>query len=363
MTKPKTFGGYDNAVTEACERVLVTLLRGLGPWKDSAFLVGGLTPRYLVRARPPEVPAHAGTGDVDVVVDLAILADTEAYRTLEENLRMMGFDRAENDEGRKQSWRWKTTLETGTTMILEFLADDPERAGGKVQELPAKGKVSALNIPHASMVFDFYESAEITAELLGDNGVITETVRYADVVSFTCLKAFAFESRFEPKDAHDLVYCLDHVEGGTEATIAAFSKALETGHRETEPPRDRRGPFGLSYAVDVLPIFSSSLSESFPALRSLGARSWDMKKSKYTDEQIAFALKQAETGTPVAEVIRRMGISEQTFYRWKKVYGGLGAGELRRLKLLEEENRKLKQLVANLSLDKHILQDFLPKKL
>ena len=233
MSKPKTFGGYDNAVTEACERVLVTLLRGLGPWKDSVFLVGGLTPRYLVRARPPEVPAHAGTGDVDVVVDLAILADTEAYRTLEENLRMMGFARAENDDGRKQSWRWKTTLEAGTTMILEFLADDPERAGGKVQELPAKGKVSALNIPHASMVFDFYESAEITAELLGDNGVVTETVRYADVVSFTCLKAFAFESRFEPKDAHDLVYCLDHVEGGTEATITAFGKALETGHRET----------------------------------------------------------------------------------------------------------------------------------
>ncbi|WP_155006270.1 IS3 family transposase [Sphingomonas hengshuiensis] len=87
-----------------------------------------------------------------------------------------------------------------------------------------------------------------------------------------------------------------------------------------------------------------------------------MKKSKYTDEQIAFALKQAETGTPVAEVIRRMCISEQTFYRWKKVYGGLGVGELRRLKLLEEENRKLKQLVADLSLDKHILQDVLFKK-
>ena len=87
-----------------------------------------------------------------------------------------------------------------------------------------------------------------------------------------------------------------------------------------------------------------------------------MKKSRYTDEQIAFALKQAETGTPVAEVIRRM-ISEQTFYRWKKVYGGLGVGELRRLKQLEDENRQLKQLVADLSLDKHILQDVLSKKL
>jgi len=82
-----------------------------------------------------------------------------------------------------------------------------------------------------------------------------------------------------------------------------------------------------------------------------------VKKSRYTEEQIAFALKQAETGTPVAEVLRRMGVSEQTFYRWKKLYGGLGVGELRRLRQLEDENRKLKQLVADLSLDKHILQD------
>jgi putative transposase len=87
-----------------------------------------------------------------------------------------------------------------------------------------------------------------------------------------------------------------------------------------------------------------------------------VKKSRYTEEQIAYALKQAETGTPVAEVLRRMGISEQTFYRRKKLYGGLGVGELRRLKQLEDENRKLKQLVADLSLDKHILQDVLSKK-
>ena len=88
-----------------------------------------------------------------------------------------------------------------------------------------------------------------------------------------------------------------------------------------------------------------------------------MKKSRYTDEQIAFALKQAETGTPVAEVIRRMGISEQTFYRCKEVYGGLCVGEVWRVKQLEDENRKLKQLVADLSLDKHILQDVLERKL
>lgn len=87
-----------------------------------------------------------------------------------------------------------------------------------------------------------------------------------------------------------------------------------------------------------------------------------MRKSRFTEQQISYALKQAETGTPVAEVIRKMGITEQTFYRWKKQYGGMGLSELRRLRLLEEENRKLKQLVADLSLDKHILQDVLSKK-
>jgi putative transposase len=88
-----------------------------------------------------------------------------------------------------------------------------------------------------------------------------------------------------------------------------------------------------------------------------------MKKSHFTEEQIAYALRQAETGTAVTEVCRAMGISEQTYYHWKKQYGRLGVQEIRRLKLLEEENRKLKQLVADLSLDKLMLQDVLAKKL
>jgi len=88
-----------------------------------------------------------------------------------------------------------------------------------------------------------------------------------------------------------------------------------------------------------------------------------MGRKQYTEEQIAFALRQAESGTPVAEMIRRLGVSEQTFYRWKKQFAGLGVAELRRLRTLEEENRKLKQLVADLSLDKKMLQDVLSKKL
>ena len=88
-----------------------------------------------------------------------------------------------------------------------------------------------------------------------------------------------------------------------------------------------------------------------------------MKKGRFTEEQIAFALHQAETGTNVEEVCRKIGISQATFYAWKKKYGGMGVSELRRLRQLEEENRKLKQLVADLSLDKIMLQDVLKKKL
>ena len=88
-----------------------------------------------------------------------------------------------------------------------------------------------------------------------------------------------------------------------------------------------------------------------------------MKRSKFTDEQIAFALKQAELGISVEDVCRKMGISDATFYVWRKKYGGIGPSELRRLRQLEEENRKLKQIVADLSLDKAMLQAVVAKKI
>lgn len=230
MAKPATLNGYSDQYTFECERVLVTLLRGLGPWKDSVYLVGGLTPRYLVAARPPMVPAHAGTMDVDIVIDLQILTDTEAYHTLEDNLKKMGFERAENEHKQKLSWRWQTRTEHGALMVLELLADAPEIAGGKVQPLPTDGTISALNIPHSSIVFDLYQVTEIQAELLGDNGVATEKVKHANLVSFTCLKSFAFDQRFERKDAHDLIYCIEHASVGLDAVAAGFRKELDGKH-------------------------------------------------------------------------------------------------------------------------------------
>ena len=88
-----------------------------------------------------------------------------------------------------------------------------------------------------------------------------------------------------------------------------------------------------------------------------------MKKSKFTEAQIAFVLKQADEGTAVAEVCRRAGISDATFYNLRKRYGGMMPSEVRKLRQIEEENAKLKRLVADLSLDKAMLQDVLAKKL
>jgi putative transposase len=88
-----------------------------------------------------------------------------------------------------------------------------------------------------------------------------------------------------------------------------------------------------------------------------------MRKTAFTEEQIAYTLRQAEAGTEVSEICRKLGISQQTFYRWKKKFAGMGVAELCRLRQLKDENKRLKQLVADLTLDKHMLQEVIRKKL
>lgn len=88
-----------------------------------------------------------------------------------------------------------------------------------------------------------------------------------------------------------------------------------------------------------------------------------MKKTRFTEPQIAFVLKQAEQGSSVGEICRKTGISEQTFYRWKQKYSGMLPSEMRKYKQLEEENARLKKLVADISLDREMLQEVLRKKL
>ena len=87
-----------------------------------------------------------------------------------------------------------------------------------------------------------------------------------------------------------------------------------------------------------------------------------MKTSRFSDEQIAYALRQAEAGTPAATIVRKLGISEATFYAWKKKFGSMGTAEIRELRQLREENTRLKRVVADLTLDKAMLQDVITKK-
>ena len=298
MAKPATLDGYSDQYTLDCERVLVTLLRGLGPWKDSVYLVGGLAPRYLVPARPPMVPAHAGTMDVDIVIDLQILADTEAYHTLEHNLKRMGFERAENEQKQKLSWRWQTRTEHGALMVLELLADAPEIAGGKVQPLPTDGTISALNIPHSSIVFDLYQVTEIQAELLGDNGVATEQVKHANLVSFTCLKSFAFDQRFERKDAHDLIYCIEHAPESIDAVAEAFRKQLDGKH----------GPV-IRESLDVLRrrFAQDENTEGYRKDGPVSVAKFEFGDKDESDQREARALRQRQVSDLIDQLLARIG--------------------------------------------------------
>jgi putative transposase len=114
----------------------------------------------------------------------------------------------------------------------------------------------------------------------------------------------------------------------------------------------------------LLPENCAKINEKNPVwFLSNNQEDFSMKRSKFSEQQIAFILRQAEEGVPVGEVCRRVGISEQTYYWWRKRYGGMMPSEMKRLKQLEEENMRLKKLVADLSLDKEMLQEVVRKKL
>ena len=119
--KPKHQGGYTSEHADLCERTLLTLIRGLGPWKKSIYLVGGLVPRYIIH--PPsgagDHPSHAGTTDVDVFLDLNVLASTGAYRTLERNLKALGFVRGTNEDGKAQHHSWRKPYTSTITIVVD----------------------------------------------------------------------------------------------------------------------------------------------------------------------------------------------------------------------------------------------------
>jgi hypothetical protein len=205
--KPSTATGYRADVTVACERTLLTLLGAFGSLKTTLRLVGGLVPRYLTPEAPPDVPAHAGTSDVDVVFNIQVIAEGDGYAALADQLIARGFERYVSPGGATSSWRWQRKVDEHVSVLVEFLRD----AGGDPPGRPVNvdgERVSALTVKYAGVVHNWFSEREITGELLDGGGISTEVVRFADVPAFIILKALALDDRTESKDAADLIHVL-----------------------------------------------------------------------------------------------------------------------------------------------------------
>lgn len=229
--KHKTFAEYDDGLTRACEGALGMLLRAFGTLAPTLRLVGGLVPRYLTPEAPPDVPKHAGTTDVDIVLAIEVLAEKGKYNKLSDQLKANGFSRATNKEGKPSSWRWERKVD-GQTIVVEFLqhTDDPAR-NARAESVVDEG-VSAMQILHAGVVQEMYLEREVIVELPDGNGKTKVAIRYADAVAFILLKALAFEDRKTNKDAADLVHVIRHADS-IENLAALYASRLKGGaHHE-----------------------------------------------------------------------------------------------------------------------------------
>jgi hypothetical protein len=222
---------YDEEATMRCERVLVTLLGDLGPWRERIYLAGGLAPRYLVGQLPEGARAHVGTTDVDLVIGLALGDETpETYRTLQNNLERAHF------EQREPSFRWARDVQ-GLTVLVEFLCETDAVPPGRI--FRPKGEftgssLGAFNVRGAHLVRDDFIEREIEAERLDGGGRSRVAVRMANVLPYTVLKIFAFQDRHQNKDAYDLVFTLLHQQEGPRAAGTAASGSPVATHPQVQ---------------------------------------------------------------------------------------------------------------------------------
>lgn len=224
----KRASDYTREATERCERVLVTVLGNIGPWREHIYLAGGLAPRYLVGALPEGERPHVGTTDVDLVIGLSLTDESvEAYRTLEGNLKDAGFTQGE------PSFRWAREVE-GITVLVEFLCETNEAEEGRIFK-PKHGagtNLSAFNVSGALLAARDYVEIEIEAERLDEGGRSKVAVRVANVLPYVVLKINAFQDRHENKDAYDLVFTLRHYRDKPEATGRELAASSVAGHEQ-----------------------------------------------------------------------------------------------------------------------------------
>ncbi|MCA9775124.1 MAG: hypothetical protein KC800_00345 [Candidatus Eremiobacteraeota bacterium] len=228
MDKPESRLGYESERTQTCRQLLITLVRKLGPWRNKLILVGGLVPYLLF-----EDGDHAGTTDIDLVINPTDVEDVESYRTLEQNFRKIGLRRGISLEGQAQHFRWTISDHEGReTASLDLLCPSSEGEAGKVLALKDFGekRLSAIGIPGARLVFDDYQEIELRGELLGGQGKTRVKVRIVGLVAYVVLKALAFKERGESKDAYDLIYVL--MRAGPEKLGQAFGGKMSDNPNE-----------------------------------------------------------------------------------------------------------------------------------
>lgn len=227
-TKHQTAVEYETSITQKCELALVALMRAFGSFKQNIRLVGGLTPRYLTPERPPDVPAHAGTTDVDIVLNVALLSQEGAYAKLKAQLKQNNFERVVND-GKASSWQWRYTA-VDIPIVIEFLqGTDDEAQNGRIGSIDGED-VSAVQFLHADLAHEWFNTAEISVELPKGDGVATETIYFADAITFITLKTFAFDHRAERKDSADLIHVMKFG-GPLEDLATLFAERIREGTR------------------------------------------------------------------------------------------------------------------------------------
>ncbi len=195
--------------------------------------MGGLVPMYLIgpSSEEEEREGYLGTQDVDIVLDVAIFGEIDAYKRLEQNLKGAGFKRvtkrADDDEITPEHWRWSREVAPNITVVVDLLQDAEPDEGGRVGPVPNERRLSALGIPGAHLAIQDYVTVTLRAELLDDGGLTEETIRVANIVPFVVLKTLAFDDRGEPKDANDLIYCIQYYEEGPDSVAKAFHESIE----------------------------------------------------------------------------------------------------------------------------------------
>lgn len=278
----KSSAEYNNETTGRCERVLVTLLGDLGPWRERVFLVGGLAPRYLVRRLPDGVSPHIGTTDIDLVIGLALGDQTpETYRTLQTNLSNSGFSKG------LSSFQWERRVD-GAKVVVEFLCETDKVLPGNIFRPSGEStgsNLGAFNVRGAQLTTNDFVEREVTADRLDGGGQSTVVLRVANVLSYTVLKIFAFQDRHENKDSYDLIFTLGNYEGGP---FLAGQAAAKSG-------------------VAMHPIVTEAmhlLEERFADVKQDGPAAYALFVSTRSDEE---ALLRRHAVATVKEFLRGMG--------------------------------------------------------